>query len=137
MSANDNWNRNDWPMPLFGRLFDLVQGVGFATRYDDHELSLTLREVRGSASEAMQLPQDGLAGHVAFQGDLTKYFREGQAAYDPNDRERVHFWYRGVPTIEFPDVESRIAEFCCGCRPWLSVSLARKAAWITVRAGNI
>jgi hypothetical protein len=96
----DDWKREEWPMPPFGRLFDFVPGAGFVTTYDDKEILRTVSERAVSAEEAMRMPQDGGAGCVFLQNVLERYFTEGYPPYDPTERKRHHFWFNGLPTIE-------------------------------------
>jgi len=93
----EEWRREDWPMPEFGRINAFVSGLGHAVRYDDNDPCTELSERRIPAEHALHMPPDGLAGHIALQRGLERYFREGQPEYDPDETHRAHVWFHGLP----------------------------------------
>ena len=96
----DDWQRDDWPMPVFGRLDSFNPERGFCVKYDENDLSVNLGKWAITAEETLHLPEEGLAGHLFLQRRLEKYFMEGARAYDPNERRRSHQWYHGLPDIK-------------------------------------
>jgi hypothetical protein len=91
------WQRELWPIPLFGRTSIYVPGTGFATRYDRDNVSTLGTETRTSAAAAMQLPMDILHGHKALQYSLSKYFREGCRKVYLREPPLSTSWYQGLP----------------------------------------
>ena len=94
------WDRDEWPMPAFGRIDSFNPERGYCVQYDEDDLSVCLRESLITAEQALQLPEEGLAGHILLQRRLEKYPKEGQRPYDPKNRQRSYFWYHGLPKIE-------------------------------------
>jgi len=62
-----DWLRAEWPMPMFGRINDFKPDAGYCVRYDENNLAVSLREWKITADQALQLPCDGLAGHIYLQ----------------------------------------------------------------------
>ncbi len=65
-----NWNRDDWPMPVFGRV-KLDNDVGLAFHYDPDDPSKELRHEELPADEVFKLPPYGLSGSGAVEIVLT------------------------------------------------------------------
>jgi hypothetical protein len=97
VSDDGIWARDDWPVPTFGRIVDIGQGWACAITYDESELEKTTGEVRISREQALQLPEDGYAGHNWLKLRLVRYFREGQKPYDPSETKKSYTWIRGLP----------------------------------------
>jgi hypothetical protein len=64
-----NWNRDAWPVPHFARK-DPISGDLYVVEYSDSLQELCRKKV--SQSDAIALPQDGLAGYGAVEIQLTK-----------------------------------------------------------------
>lgn len=56
-----DWDRSEWPMPVFHRYEELT-GRYIAVHYDPDDPNARVREVQITAVEADRLPQAGLAG---------------------------------------------------------------------------
>jgi Immunity protein 26 len=61
----DGWNREDWPMPIFGRYEELSER-NFQVFYEDDDPNVLLKEKEVSAAEISRLPENGLYGDVAL-----------------------------------------------------------------------
>lgn len=96
----EHWSRADWPMPMFGRIGSFEGERGFRVRYDENELSLCMGTWPTTIEQALQMPSDGLAGHIFLQRSLAKYFRGGYGAYNPTDRRHGHIWFHGLPRAD-------------------------------------
>lgn len=55
------WNRDMWPMPVFGRYEELT-GRWFEMHYSDRDLSAPRSQRQVAATQAERLPHDGMAG---------------------------------------------------------------------------
>ena len=64
-----NWNRDSWPVPQFVRK-DPISGDLYVVEYSDSLRESCSKKV--SQSDAIALPQDGLAGYGAVEIQLTK-----------------------------------------------------------------
>jgi hypothetical protein len=66
------WNQEEWPLPTFGRIFEL-EGQEFAWRveYSDANLVTEVRETRVKPGQIRHLPEDSLWGDLAMQEYLT------------------------------------------------------------------
>ena len=64
-----NWNRDSWPVPHFVRK-DPISGDLYVVEYSDSLRESCSRMV--PQSDAIALPQDGLAGYGAVEIQLTK-----------------------------------------------------------------
>jgi hypothetical protein len=94
-----DWSREDWPMPMFGRLGTFNPETGLCVKYDENDLTMCLGERAIPVEQVLQLPKDGMAGHIFLQRKLEKYFKEGSEVYDPAETHRVHSWFHGLPDI--------------------------------------
>jgi hypothetical protein len=65
------WNREEWPMPAFGRQQDLT-GRCLRVEYPHDDPSGPPREVEISSDELAALPEDGLAGFGFVEVRLTR-----------------------------------------------------------------
>ena len=66
-----SWDRQRWPMPVFGRFEDLT-GRAFRVEYDEDNLPAIVREVPASREEVERLPKDGVSGAGFLEKVLTK-----------------------------------------------------------------
>ena len=65
------WDAADWPMPYFARK-SLTSRDVFITAYDNKNPGKRLGQRLGTASEAADLPRDGLEGYGAVEIVLTR-----------------------------------------------------------------
>ena len=66
-----DWNKKDWPMPIFGR-YNEVDDEAFLIEYDDEDPNNEIREVKCSRKEIEGLPEDRLMGAGAAEIHLTR-----------------------------------------------------------------
>jgi len=78
LGNDDSWQREEWPMPVFGRY---VEGDGKAWRveYQHEDPNSVPRETRMSVEESRQLPENGLLGAGAVEIKLSKLLGTSQA----------------------------------------------------------
>jgi len=95
-----SWNRDEWPMPRFGRLDSFRRNRGYSVQYDENDPSRRITEDPTTAECALRLPSDGLSGHIALQSILERYFTEGHQPYRPEEIKREHRWFHGLPEAE-------------------------------------
>ena len=67
----DDWDRRDWPTPVFVRYEELT-GRSFRVYYDDNDPNRVLREEQVAPGEAEQGPKDGLMGAGFAEAALTR-----------------------------------------------------------------
>ena len=67
----DDWDRRDWPMPVFVRYEELT-GRSFRVFYDDDDPNRLLREEQVAPGASEQAPKDGLMGAGFAEGALTR-----------------------------------------------------------------
>jgi hypothetical protein len=67
----DDWDRRDWPTPVFVRYEELT-GRSFRVFCDDDNPNRVLREEQVAPGEAEQAPKDGLMGAGFAEGALTR-----------------------------------------------------------------
>jgi hypothetical protein len=60
----DDWERRDWPTPVFVRYEELT-GRSFHVFYDDHDPNRVLREDQVAPGAAEQAPKDGLMARAS------------------------------------------------------------------------
>lgn len=65
------WQREEWPMPAFGRREELT-GRCWRVEYDDDDPNSRPREVPISPEECARLPEDGAAGFGFIEARLTR-----------------------------------------------------------------
>jgi Immunity protein 26 len=70
-----DWDRREWPMPVFVRYEELT-GRSFRVFYDDSDPNKLLREERVPPGEAAQGPKDGLMGAGFAEKVLTNLLAE-------------------------------------------------------------
>lgn len=61
MGRLHNWDRRDWPTPVFVRYEELT-GRSFRVIYDDDDPNKVLKEEQVAPGEAEQAPKDGPMG---------------------------------------------------------------------------
>ena len=68
------WDRNRWPVPIFGRVIDLpgLVPAGWRVHYPDGDLSQTPYDTRVSVQEASALPSDATYGAGYMEVWLTR-----------------------------------------------------------------
>jgi hypothetical protein len=66
-----SWRREEWPMPIFGRVVDEGRGIAWRVDHGDDPRSLGT-DTRCSVEEAKRLPPDSLSGYGAVEIVLTK-----------------------------------------------------------------
>jgi hypothetical protein len=71
LGKRDEWNREQWPMPEFGRIAEAT-GHAWIDTYSDDDPSQFVRERRCSIEEARRLPTSSLDGYGAVEIMLTK-----------------------------------------------------------------
>lgn len=67
----DDWDRRDWPTPVFVRYEELT-GRSFRVYYDDDDPNRVLHEEQVAPGEAEQGPKDGLMGAGFAEAALTR-----------------------------------------------------------------
>jgi hypothetical protein len=67
----DDWDRSEWPIPIFAR-YEQLTGRSFHTYYDDDDPNRLLREVQVPPGDAELAPNDGLMGAGFAEGVLTR-----------------------------------------------------------------
>jgi hypothetical protein len=68
----DDWRRDQWPMPAFGRV-DLVDPrIGYRSIYRDDSIEGLVTETRVTAEEARSLPYDCSYGYLALIDHLQR-----------------------------------------------------------------
>ena len=70
----DGWDRDEWPMPIFGR-YESLTGRSLRVIYDANDPNMVVREEVTSADELKGLPTDALFGAGALEIVLTKLLR--------------------------------------------------------------
>lgn len=65
------WQREEWPMPAFGRR-EALTGRCFRVEYPDDDPNGRPREVPISSEECDRLPEDGAAGFAFVEARLTR-----------------------------------------------------------------
>ena len=74
----DTWNRDEWPLPEFGRI-DEISGLAWVDRYDDKDVSRRIGTRKCSLDEARALPPNSWAGYGAVEIGLTDKLMEAPA----------------------------------------------------------
>jgi hypothetical protein len=65
------WNQEEWPLPAFGRIFELEgQELAWRVEYSSADLVTEVRETRVKPEQIRHLPKDTLSGHLALQEHL-------------------------------------------------------------------
>jgi hypothetical protein len=77
IGSQPDFQRADWPMPVFGS--DNLAGQYYAVTYDEDRPNHYLGQKRISAEEYAKLPRDGSYGHVALSITLDKVLAEREA----------------------------------------------------------
>jgi hypothetical protein len=67
----DDWDRTEWPTPVFLRYEELT-GRSFMVFYDDDDPNKVVREEQAAPSLAEQAPKDGLMGAGFAEAALTR-----------------------------------------------------------------
>lgn len=65
------WDRERWPLPLFGRIA-VDQSWATAVQYDEDDVNKIVAEHPTSVAIAQSLPEDGLSGYGAIEIRLTR-----------------------------------------------------------------
>ncbi len=68
----ENWKREEWLMPEFGRIDRVETSTGYRTLYHEDRLTEIVQCVKVSAYEAVQLPHDALCGYMALAIHLNR-----------------------------------------------------------------
>jgi hypothetical protein len=71
LGSLDDWERQNWPTPVFVRYEELT-GRSFHVFYDDNDPNRVLREKQVAPGEAEQAPKDGLMGAGFTEAILTR-----------------------------------------------------------------
>ncbi|HET7406962.1 MAG TPA: immunity 26/phosphotriesterase HocA family protein [Mycobacteriales bacterium] len=71
LGRHDDWDRTDWPMPVFVRYEELT-GRSFRVFYDDDDPAKMLREEQVTPGTAEHGPRDGLMGAGFVEKVLTR-----------------------------------------------------------------
>jgi hypothetical protein len=71
LPSGEPWNREDWPMPVFGTR---AAGIPRRRRYDESTFRF-LGEVRAPLEEVRRLPEDLFYGSVALEVTLSRLLR--------------------------------------------------------------
>lgn len=71
LGRDDRWQREQWPMPVFGRVVD-VDGTAWRVEYQDDNPNSIPMETRTSPAEAEGLPNDALLGAGVVEARLTE-----------------------------------------------------------------
>lgn len=69
VAHSENWDRNQWPLPMFGRIDD-IDNLAWRVEYSEE----TLEEIRDTPiemQEARDLPRAGLSGSGSVEIQLT------------------------------------------------------------------
>ena len=67
----EEWRRDSWPMPDFGRV-DTDTQIAYRTTYNENRLTEQVKETKVSLQEAQSLPEDGLFGSGALELQLNR-----------------------------------------------------------------
>ena len=68
----ETWNRDDWPLPQFGRIADEGRGIAWIVTYDEDDLSRKGMDRRCTLEEARRLPPNVESGYGAVEIFLTE-----------------------------------------------------------------
>lgn len=75
LGRRDDWDRTNWPMPVFVR-YEELSGRSFNVTYDDDDPGRLLREDPISSGDASVSPPDGLMGAGYVEKVLTRLLEE-------------------------------------------------------------
>jgi hypothetical protein len=78
VGKSEGWNREEWPMPLFGRFVE-IDGKAWRVEYKDDDPNSIPRETRISVDESEKLPSNSLLGAGAVEIRLTKLLSDSPA----------------------------------------------------------
>lgn len=67
----NEWHREKWPMPDFGRIDSLDNRIAYRTTYNENRLNEAIREIRVSPEEAQSLPEEGMFGYLGLEAYLS------------------------------------------------------------------
>ena len=71
LGYDDSWQREEWPMPAFGRYVE-SDGKAWRVEYKGDDPNSVPRETRISVEESQELPNNGLLGAGAVEIRLSK-----------------------------------------------------------------
>ena len=74
----DDWRRDDWPMPAFGRHVEIDEKA-WRVEYQNDNPNSVPRETRISVEESQRLPDDGLLGAGLVEIMLTRLLGDQSA----------------------------------------------------------
>jgi hypothetical protein len=83
LGRDDRWQREQWPMPLFGRVVE-IDGTAWSVEYQDDNPNSIPREARILPAEAERLPNDALLGAGVVEVRLTKQLGPGTGHREGN-----------------------------------------------------
>ncbi len=75
IGQSETWNRNEWPIPLFGKIDSINTNKAWKIEYKEFKDLYTISPeqiISCSPEEAILLPQDGIDGYGALQIILSK-----------------------------------------------------------------
>jgi hypothetical protein len=78
VGKSEDWNREEWPMPLFGRFVE-IDGKAWRVEYKNDDPNSIPRETRISVDESEKLPSNSLLGAGAVEISLTKLLSDSPA----------------------------------------------------------
>jgi hypothetical protein len=71
LGSAPSWNRDEWPMPTFGR-FEELTGLAFAVEYSSDDPNSHPRETPILQEDLVRYPKDGLGGAGFIEITLTE-----------------------------------------------------------------
>jgi len=74
------WNREEWPIPAFGRFVE-IDGKAWRVEYKNDDPNSVPRETRISAEEYRQLPNNALLGAGAVEIRLTQLLSDSSRSH--------------------------------------------------------
>lgn len=74
LGAWEDWDRSQWPMPIFAR-FEELTGRAFAVTYADDDPATVVAEEEVDPIDLSRLPADGVAGAGFVEAALTGLLR--------------------------------------------------------------
>lgn len=89
IGGREEWNPDDWPVPVFGYIEGRGRPAWKVTFQDDDLVSYAMRE-QVSVEECLRLPKTGMSGSGAVEKSLT-YLLNGGTLYDPRLRASGNF----------------------------------------------
>jgi hypothetical protein len=75
LGRSKNWQRDQWPMPAFGRIA-VDRSRALRVEYSETDINEVVREIPITVEEALMLPEDGLSGSGALEIRLSQLLSE-------------------------------------------------------------